>query len=87
MTGSGKSITVKTEVEIDHWELGRHFFDWNSDEQASFLHGACVGWGDLGGYGHLQVKYIVDSATVADTADQIREFVGLLHEYFKDDDA
>lgn len=80
-------IEVETSTKINHWALGHHFFDWNSEEQALFLHGAKCGRDDLGSYGHLQVKYIVDSAIEADTADQIRDFINLLHEYSKEDDA
>ena len=78
-----KAITVQTTVEIDHWDLGRLFAEWDNVEQASFLHGATVGFGGLGGWGHMQVKYIVDAATADGTQDEVHRFLELLHEYFK----
>ncbi len=85
--GENTGLQVSSYVEIDHAKLGRHFFDWNSEEQAAFLHGVHLGRVNLGGYGHMQVNYIVESAKEAGTLNEIRGFVELLHEYFKEADA
>ena len=78
-----KAITVQTAVEIDHWELGLLFAEWDNVEQAGFLHGATVGFSDLGGWGHMQLSYIVDAAKADGTQDEVQRFLELLHEYFK----
>ncbi len=77
-------LQISNSIEIDHAKLGRHFFDWNGHEQAAFLFGARLGHIDLGGYGHLQLRFIVEAATEAGIATEIRDFVELLHEHFKD---
>jgi len=80
-----QAIEVTTSTTINHWELGRQFFDWDNVEQASFLHGAYVGHNCLGAWGHMQIGAIVDAAKADDTTDHIRYLVDLLHEYFKED--
>ena len=77
-----EAIEVSTSTTINHWELGHHFFDWDNVEQARFLHGMTAGLDDLGGYGHLQVGYIVDAAIADDAEVRIRRLVDILHEYF-----
>ena len=79
------AIEVTTSTTINHWELGRDFFEWNNEEQAIFLHGAKCGHDDLGAWGHMQLSYIVDAAKEAGTLDQVREFIELLREYFKEE--
>lgn len=78
---SAQAIEVSTSVQIDHWELGRHFFDWDNVEQARFLHGMRIGLDDLSGTGHIQLQYITDAAKADKTRDEILGLVELLHEY------
>lgn len=85
MTGV-QAIEVKTEAVINHGALGRQFFEWDNHEQARFLHGMTLGLDALGGYGHLQINYIVESAEERDLSDGIRRLVSILHEYFKEAD-
>jgi hypothetical protein len=80
-----EAITVETTVEIEHWELGRLFAEWSNEEQARFLYGATVGFADLGGWGHMQLKYIVDAAKADGTQPEVLLFLELLREYFKDE--
>jgi len=78
------AIEVTTSTIINHWELGRQFFGWDNVEQALFLHGAKVGFDDLGAYGHLQLSYIRDAAEVDGTVVEVRQFIERLHEYFEE---
>lgn len=35
-----KAVEVsEPDVTFNHWELGREFWEWSSDQQADFLHG------------------------------------------------
>jgi hypothetical protein len=76
-------IGVKTEVVIDHWELGKAAADWNNVEQGQFLHGMANGIADLKGAGHMQVHYIVQGLPAEHLRD-VRHFVELLADYFKE---
>jgi len=78
-----QAIEVTTSTTINHWHLGRQFFDWDNVEQARFLHGMTIGHEDLGGYGHLQINYIVDAAKADGTEDATRRLVDILHDYFQ----
>jgi hypothetical protein len=78
---SARAIEVSTSVKIDHWELGRHFFDWDNTEQARFLHGMRIGLDELKADGKMQLLYIVDAAKAGKTCDEIPGLVELLHEY------
>ena len=79
-----QAIEVETSTTINHWELGRQFFSWDNVEQARFLHGAHIGHGELGAWGHMQLSYIVDAARADGTFEQVRDLIDLLHVYFKD---
>lgn len=78
-----KPIDVTTEVTINHWELGKDSAEWNSVEQGEFLHGMATGFSDLGGSGHMQLMYIVQSIPEPQLRD-VRHFVELLADYFKE---
>jgi hypothetical protein len=80
-----QAIEVTTETVINHWELGRQFFDWDNEEQARFLHGAYVGHQELGGWGHVQIGAIVDATEVDGTTIEIRSLIELLRDYFKEE--
>lgn len=75
------AITTSTEVTINHWELGRHFFDWNNVEQAHFLHGMRIGLDDLKADGNMQLLFITDAAKADGIREDILGLVELLHEY------
>lgn len=77
-------IGVKTEVVIDHWELGKDAAEWNSDEQGMFLHGMATGFDDLRGAGHMQLHYVVQGLQPEALSD-VRRFVELLANYFKEE--
>jgi hypothetical protein len=77
------ALEVKTEVVIDHWELGKDMAGWNSEEQAHFLHGLATGVKDLGGSGHLQMHYIVEALQgPGPHLDDVRRLVELMADYF-----
>lgn len=77
-------IEVKTEVTINHWELGKDAAGWNSDEQGMFLHGMTIGFDELRGAGHMQLHYIVQGLPEEHLRD-VRRFVELLANYFTDE--
>jgi hypothetical protein len=80
---SAPAIEVTTSTTINHWELGRQFFEWNNVEQALFLHGAHIGHAELGGWGHIQLSYIRDAAETDGTLQELRGFVSLLNSYLE----
>ena len=86
MTVQPIEVETSTTTTINHWELGRHFFDWDNVEQARFLHGMLIGFDELGAYGHLQLSYITDAAAADGTLTATRGFVERLHEFFKADE-
>jgi len=77
-------IEVKTEVTVNHWELGKDAAGWNSDEQGMFLHGMATGFDDLRGAGHMQLHYVVQGLQPVALSD-VRRFVELLANYFKEE--
>lgn len=79
-----KPIDVTTEVTINQWELGKDAAGWNSDEQGMFLHGMATGFADLRGAGHMQLHYVVQGLPEEALRD-VRHFVELLADYFKDE--
>lgn len=84
MRGEGMSaIEVKTEVVIDHWELGKAAAEWNNAEQGEFLHGMATGFAELKGAGNMQIHYIVQG-TPEHLLGDVWRFVELLAEYFKE---
>jgi len=78
------AIEVTTRTKINHWELGKETAEWNSTEQGEFLHGMAAGFSDLKGAGHLQINYVVQSIPEQQLRE-VRRFVELLAEYFKDE--
>jgi hypothetical protein len=79
------AIEVTTETKINHWELGRLFWQWDSEQQAHFLHGMAIGYSEVGGLGpHFQMHAIpghLEGVFLRDTQDLLAQF----HEYFKDE--
>jgi hypothetical protein len=78
-----QAIEVATTTTINHWELGRQFFEWDNVQQALFLHGAHVGHAELGAWGHLQISYIRDAAEANGTLPEIRELIASINNYFE----
>lgn len=82
-----KAITVETTIEINHYQMGQLFADWNNVDQAAFLYGAAHGFDSLDGWAPMQASFITHAAEVEGWRPITARFIELLHEYFKDDDA
>ena len=80
-----QAIEVASSVTINHHSLGQQFFEWDNTEQASFLHGAMIGYQGLRGAGGIQLLAIVDAAKAWGMIRGVRDFVDVLHEYISED--
>lgn len=78
-----KGVEVKTDVSLDHWTLGKEFAEWDSDEQAHFLHGMATGFSELGASGHIQLHFVLEKLKEAEGSflDNVQHFVEQLNEH------
>lgn len=74
-------ISVSSTVTIDHWELGREFWQWNNEEQAQFLHGLYVAMSDLRGVHGIQLLAVLDHAVKEGFESDLVELVTILYTY------
>lgn len=79
---SSNGISTHTTVGIHHWELGRDFWKWGSDEQADFLQGMYTGMSEMsdGNFG-FQLLSVHESGKLAGYERDLSELTHTLHTY------
>lgn len=79
---SNNGIGTVTTVSINHWELGRDFATWSSEEQAVFLHGMYEGLMSVkGGLYGVHLLSVRDYAKAEGFELDLEELVTTLHVY------
>lgn len=78
---SNNGIGTVTTVSINHWELGRDFASWGSDQQAMFLHGMYAGLEGLGGAYDTQLLAVLEHANAEGFERDLEELAITLHVY------